>query len=333
MGGQSEIALEYYQFVLDIQKQMHKDVPHPDIVESLIKIGTLLRELEEWETAHSFFTQAKKLGIDLQLADQYHLDVEIFFCTIVIMNKDMYSDGKTEETDGVVRSLTNTMLRSVIKQLITFQEILPVISCYEVLEKIVAPDDINVKHELACYYHIIALSKKSKNRYQEFIKYLEKTKEIFEKALTLGDITASLYTEYAMFLIKHHNTNNLNEYTKIQLLLQKVIEVRDDKVNLNYGKLEKLTTIDPIQELLEEQDQISIKPYSLACYLLAIVHIMHGRRKEAEGMLNKLQLVTISFEERNEKKYLNIYLSMLLKNYQTNFLNQLQLFSILGENI
>jgi len=147
---------------------------------------------------------------------------------------------------------------------------------------------------------------------------------MFEKALAVEDVKASLCTEYAMFLVKYHNNSNIEEYEKIKQLLQKAIKLGNDDSGLSYGKAVKLTIVKPLQELLEKQNEILIQPYILAHYLLITVHAMHTNKVEGEEAFNEFKSITISLEEMDEHKLAQYLLDYTFKELadQKNYLER-----------
>lgn len=86
----------------------------------------------------------------------------------------------------------------------------------------------------------------------------------------------------AMFLVKHHDINNQDDYTKIQELLNKGIELQNNGSSLEYEQLEELILIEPLQKLFSKRDSITVAPHLLAYYLLVKLHKLHNYETKAK---------------------------------------------------
>jgi tetratricopeptide (TPR) repeat protein len=161
----------------------------------------------------------------------------------------------------------------------------------------------SIKHNLACYYHIQALQYKNEGNSEEFKKSYMKAKETFEKAInikTSKPVNIALYVEYSQFLIKYHNKNNVDEYSNIIRMLTKAIDMQDDGSTLSYNQIEKSTTTEAIQKLLNTQGKLEIRPSLLAYHLLIKIYTTYGKLEEAREVLDNFQAISMSLEDTTE---------------------------------
>jgi hypothetical protein len=151
------------------------------------------------------------------------------------------------------------------------------------------------KHNLARFYHVKAVQLKRKSEEEKSIDsesaaYLAKAKAMFTEAITMDSeeaVRASLYTEYSMFLFQYHKIENEEEFQEIANYLRAAIELNGDGSLLDYNQLKKATIIEPLQELLQKQGEIVVKPYSLAYYLLTKLYKIYGQEVEAKQVLEE----------------------------------------------
>ena len=166
------------------------------------------------------------------------------------------------------------------------------------------PNNRVIQHNLACMYHIKALEEKEQNHELGYEEYLSKAWVTFESTVkaNLEDIPrASTYVEYTQFLLKHHDKNNEEEYLKIVKLLSEATSLEDGS-GLDYNQLEKPTVCEPLQELLNKQEKISVRPNILAYYLLTKIHITHGNYAKAQETLNEFKYMTMSLHGTEDGK-------------------------------
>jgi len=305
-------ALKYQQEALEMNRRIYP-IDHPSIISFLNNIGVTFQYLGRYDKAIEHYREALEI-IKRVYKKGNHPTIKkvvnnIGRCTLFLANKNMLL-GNYKVALAEYRSvgLEVNQLIHIANIFLDQQDLQLAISCYEVIEKIVLPNDIGIKHNLACYYHNmawsyhnIALNRKSQTLQQKFVEYLEKSGAMFEKALAISNVRVNLYTEYAMFLIRNHNLSNIDESTKIQLLLQKAIEVGEDGTCLSYCEADKLTVVEPIQELLKKQKQVAVKlPTILSHYLLITLYSIHGKRGEATSVLEELAAITTSLEGQED---------------------------------
>jgi len=166
-----------------------------------------------------------------------------------------------------------------------------------IYEQKVINDETNrsYKHNLARYYHVKSMQLKQKagegkSIDSESAAYIAKAKAMFIKAITLDSeeaVKSSLYAEYSMFLFNHHKAENEKEFQERANYLRKAIGLNGDGSGLAYSRIEKTTIIEPLQVLLREQEEIGVKPYALAYYLLIKLYKMHGQEVEARQVLEE----------------------------------------------
>jgi len=308
--GQYEKALEYSKQSIEMFRRIYKE-DHPDTAGALNNIGNVFQCLDKYEEALKYYIESLEMITKFYSDNDPYINqfkFNTFVCKLLFANQLMLENSRVQA--GLIYKeigIKSDHLPSIARSFLEQQNIRLAISCYEVAEKILHTKSISIKHNLACCYHIVAIDKQSRNKHKEFIEYLEKARNMFEKALILEGTTAGFYTEYAMFLVKYHDIGNINEYKKIQFLLQKSIEL-DDGSGLGYSKVEKLTTVKPMQELLAKQDEVEVKPYVLAHYLLVRLYTIYGKREEAKIALAKFKTITISFDEWQDEYKLAKYL-------------------------
>jgi hypothetical protein len=145
-------------------------------------------------------------------------------------------------------------------------------------------------HNLACMYHVKALERNNEGIGEDYIQYLNKAKTTFEEAIGLSDTSAGAHVEYAMFLLKHHDCQNQEEYQKIIKLLEHSVNKENDS-GLSYGQLEKVTTVWALREFLDRNEEVAIHASVLASYLLCKAHQMHGELKKAQESLATLEVI------------------------------------------
>jgi tetratricopeptide (TPR) repeat protein len=291
-------SLAKFKESLAVRKRIYKG-DHLDIVNSLNNIGFVLISLEAYQEAYNYSKQSYEMIIRLGLTS--HPDfriIELLFlrCTVILANMQIISDNAQEGYE--LYSLIGIREESVIYALhgildgidsvSTVEELDLAISCYEVLSKKLVPRDRGIKHNLACMYHAKAFRLYQENDIEQYNRYLSKSREVFESAINLESdepISSSLCVEYAMFLVKHHDIRKLEEYRKIEALLNKAIGSKEEGSGLLYSKNEKAGIVSPLQELLNTRDSINVTPHILAYYLLVKVYHLHNEKEKAKEVL------------------------------------------------
>ncbi|KIE04896.1 hypothetical protein NF27_FE00030 [Candidatus Jidaibacter acanthamoeba] len=327
-------ALNNYIISFNIRLRLYKG-DHSDIIDTknniLMTLGGL-RKYKETQEAYYYISQVVEMLQNLNISDQREFQVfkiNLVKFTICLANKVMLS-GSSDQALALYLSifpeLNDIEPYSLIQEIRNYAQeswqagnLNLAISCYEVLSERLIPQERRIKHNLACMYHVKSIRFKEINNIEKYEEYLGKVGRTFELALSMESaelINGNLYTEYAMFLVKYHDINNQEEYTKIQELLNKAIELQNDGSSLGYNQLEKITTVEPLQELLNKRDSITVAPHILAYYLLVKVHIMHGKKEEAEEKLEELEGIMLSFKgasnlssQQQEEKVLALYLT------------------------
>ncbi|KIE04871.1 hypothetical protein NF27_FM00050 [Candidatus Jidaibacter acanthamoeba] len=321
--GEYEEALKEYQDSLGIRREIYKENMHPDIAESLNNIGMTLIKLGRYKEAYNATIQSLKIYEDLQLLS--NTNTQIVFktlqkSTIGLANQLFLANEKYEavslyNTLGVESDNLEQVINILGTKFLNDGEIILAVACYEVLSEKLLPQSKIVKHNLACIYHVMAIDLKKRNKPDKYKEHLSKAKTLFESILNMESeepINAALYTEYAMFLVKYHSTTNQEEYIKIEKLLNKAIEIRNDNSELAYSQLEKLTVIEILQSILNKHDNIIISPNVLAYNLLVKVHKEHGEVNKAKEILKDFAIEVMKIKQQGAE----IPLTLLINSYE-----------------
>ncbi|KIE06274.1 hypothetical protein NF27_AK00060 [Candidatus Jidaibacter acanthamoeba] len=296
--GRYEEALKRHQESLDMMRRVYKD-DHSDIAGSLTNMGNTLVSLGRYQEAYDYSKQSYDMLVMLELIDNHpkHQLTKYLLkkCTMLLANREMIlnNDAKGFELYSLVGIEVDHLKQHIMYLTDIFwnnKDLDLAISCYEVLSKKLDPQVRYIKHNLACMYHAKAISLYKNNNMEQYEEYISKSKEVFELAINLESdkpASSALYTEYSMFLVKCHDTSNAEEYIRIESLLNNAIKLKEDGSGLEYNQLEKITIVEPLQELLNKRDNVSIEPYILAYYLLVKIHNLRNEKGKAkEAVMN-----------------------------------------------
>jgi len=307
--GRYDEALENHKKALEIRKKVYKRMNHSEIATSLYNIGDVLELSGQYEEALK--KKQESLEMNRKIYKEGHPAIAFFKnninqCKLLLANQKMLTGNITEAASLYTEIGLNVAqlhkLMHIANSFFIQNQIMRAISCYEVLERIVYPNDINIKHNLACCYHVKALQEQAIDQKVGYMEHLEKSKVMFEKVINLETTKPSLNAEYAMLLVSHHDIQNLEEYEKINKLIQRATETSYDQSELKYTKAEKLIVVKPVQELLETRDEVRIKPYLLAYYLSVAIHNLHCNKQEAMTAFEQFQKATAKITDREEKE-------------------------------
>jgi tetratricopeptide (TPR) repeat protein len=285
---------------------------HAAVASSLNNIVLTYLSLELYEEAKSNATSALEMFKKALPENHPYISISkrnLIFASIGLANK-LLLGGKIQEALSLYASLGidpqnlgNRIYQSAI-QLWQAGELELSIDCYRVLSEKLIPQYRGVKQNLACEYHVKALKEQGFGHEEKFTEYIQKTRETFELAISVKSeepVSAGLYAEYAQFLLKHHNTENKEEYAKIKNLLERAIANAEVPSGISYGKIDKQTTIEPLGSIIEKKGEVSINnPSIFAQYMLVKLYLMYGDIVEAKEALELLQAQVISLEETDE---------------------------------
>jgi tetratricopeptide (TPR) repeat protein/serine/threonine protein kinase len=312
--GKYEEALEYYLKALAIyEKRSGKG--DTNVANSYYMIGYVLETQVKYKEALEYYL--KSLGIGEQAYGKGHPYIASLCNNIGVLLK---KQGKCQEAleyyhkaleiyqqvNGKDGSNTIRCVRNISSIAYQVGDLSTVISCYE---------ELNEKHNLACMYHVKALQEKDQGQEKEYLEYLDKARATFEAIFSsLGKeaLEANVCTEYAMFLLKYHNKNNKEEYEKIQCLLVQAIG-QDDSSRLVYNKLERDTAVKPLQDLINEQNEVNIKPRTLACYLLITLYHMHFEKAYMDTIFEQFMTYAASLKSQAEVNIAEYLLNNLME--------------------
>ncbi|WP_039457518.1 tetratricopeptide repeat protein [Candidatus Jidaibacter acanthamoebae] len=283
----------------------------------LLNISNNLRNLGHYQEALDFVKQSS--NIVLPEHDYMEIATETSVkCTIALANQKILFDHRDEALPlyfsiGIEEENLAQALREFADYyLYNKNDLNLALSCYKVLNEKLLPNSREIKYKLAHTYDMKAMVLKEVNNIEKSKKCLNKARLLFNLALNLESeevINLSIYIEYAMFLIKYHNANNREEYTKIKELLNKAIELQNDCSSLVYDQVEKLTVVEPLQELLNSCDSITVVPNILIYYLLIKAHNLYERKEEAAKVLKEFATDVMSIKQEEAEVPLNLLIT------------------------
>jgi len=310
--GRYEEAVQYMKEALSMLINKYHD--NPFVIEIINNIINLLKFLSKWEEVLDFSIQARNIINELKLEQLEILKIneKILYIKIGVANQKIIKGEITKAEYAKIAGIELNQLSSKVKQFITNGEAQLAVSCYEVIEKLLEPNNLQIKQTLIFSYQIKTAVEKDLFHKEEFLKYFHKTKAMFEKVLNLNSMKENWYVEYAIFLIKYHNTKNLEEYQTIKTSLNKIIENKS-KSFLIYDQSHKLITIKPLQKILNQQNQVKLEPYILAYYLLWIIDNMHGEKQIALNELCRFQSLTKKLKNQDIKQ---VYQQLLYAEFE-----------------
>jgi len=341
--GCLEESLSKHRESLRMRIMIHKEKNHLDIVKSYNNLGNVLESFRQLAVLHGKQTEA--IEYQKEALDSFKKSVamikRIFKGVHPLMAAPLMSVGclleeapikdykkaldKKEETLDILREFYGKehqyiagCLNNIGTTLLRLRKYEEALAKYEgslkIAEKTYKQTHPHVhyfkKNTIECIlliirdYYTKALQEKSNSNKVGFEEYLSKAKIMFEKAINLNISISSLYTEYAMFLI----INESDKYEQIVLILNKSITIEDDKPGLMYNRHNKVITVKAIEELLEMEKTVEIKPYILAHYLLISIHNLHGHKQLALEALDNLRKVTDKLTDGQEKKIAQYFL-------------------------
>ncbi|MEO1219596.1 MAG: ankyrin repeat domain-containing protein, partial [Bacteroidota bacterium] len=121
----------------------------------------------------------------------------------------------------------------------------------------------SVANNLACMYHVEAISATQKEQNQAAQEHMKKAKKTFELAIASNDTpTASLCTEYANFLLATEQPEEAYQH------LRQAIIIGDHKSGLSYSMLERETVTPALREKISQDNPVSVRAIDYAYYLL-----------------------------------------------------------------
>jgi tetratricopeptide (TPR) repeat protein len=266
-------ALECYKKSLKIYQRFYKGY-HPSIADSLNNIGNTYRNLNEYQNALVYC----EIGLKMQKAfDKFgSIKTAGFLYNIACIYIQIRNYKKAvqylEEADIIFQRLQK------IDDVIKCQELC--VQCYK-KSRHRRYEISRYLNNLACMYHVKALSSKEIEK-----DYLTRAKETFEEAIKITCVSSGLYTEYAMFLIKHHKDGGTVE--EIVSLLEEA-KVAKNITGLGYTQFDKETTVWALREFLDKNASADIEDASiLANYLLCKIYQQCGEVEKAQSSLNSL---------------------------------------------
>ncbi|MDF3047572.1 MAG: hypothetical protein K0R73_690 [Candidatus Midichloriaceae bacterium] len=309
--GQYQEALQHHQESLAMRKRIYIG-DHADIATSLSNIGDAYARLGQYSQALQYHQESLEMRRRIYKGD--HVDIAISLYNLAFLNytRKMYQEvlPHAKEAAEMFQKFLPSNHQYVIKshallkaccQIITQVAMILFISgeITQAIEhqQILAHNSKTFSnlHNLACMYHVKALVGENEGAKEDSIQYLNKAKTTFEEGITLPDTSAEVHVEYAMFLLKHHDCQNQEEYQKVVELLEHSANKKNDS-GLGYGQLEKVTTVWALREFLDSNEEVRIKPSVLASYLLCKVHQMHGELGKAQESLAALEAITMFME-------------------------------------
>jgi hypothetical protein len=244
-------------------QEIYKGDDHPDIAVSFNNIGNALSKLGRHEEALKSYQESLRIKIRIYNGDFNKISTrEVNIIQLLIY---MSVDNKLS-----------------YEQAIKYQEELETLF----------PEDINIKLNLAGYYHIQACI----GNKESYLTYFNKAKEMFEKALnSTTQKNANLYVEYGMFLFKHHKPDNVQEYGEIKQLLEQAVALKGDISSLSYSSaFIKEILIEPLQKFANNHNKLTVKPNILAYYMLVKLHKMHNHETKAKQVLTEFTKIPVS---------------------------------------
>ncbi|MBA8667806.1 tetratricopeptide repeat protein [Holosporaceae bacterium 'Namur'] len=286
------------------------DKEHPYYTNTLYNIGYILNSQRRFEEALGYFFEAYEVGrkVPNEVNPNYKILYNIGQILIYLGRYQEAYQYCIMSANEILNNSTNSKYLSDIPLISNWllevgnlfynrEELEMTINLYELSSKLF-PQAKNINHNLACWYHVKALSLKYKGEVEQYLIYINKASLLFEEVLYSKPnepINSNFYTEYAMFLVKHHKVDNQEEYIKIVELLKNAIELQADNSGLSYNQLDKQTAVELIQKLLEEEYKIiSITPYILAYYLLIKIHLVHSNIEKAKEVLKEFNTINLS---------------------------------------
>ncbi|MBA8667735.1 tetratricopeptide repeat protein [Holosporaceae bacterium 'Namur'] len=292
-----KILYEARKILLSSYDEKHEEVgcTTRDLIRAIVLQGNLL--LSQGNNPINYYQEAMLL-YNKYYGDKYDLQIKKLNAneTVLITCKSSLFEF------CAVSAFKNNKLDEAIK-------------CYEAGHKLF-PNNIFFKYRLACCYHIKGMNLRSNGNSEASEHNITKSKEFFESLVDSYPppyIPSYIHTEYAMLLIKHHNSENRSEYQEIKDLLYHAISIKEENYELLYCQQEKIALIEILREFLKEREILTItKPYILAYYLLIKVHHMQNEINEA-----KKELMSFAKEIMSVKKQeAEIPLKLLIATYK-----------------
>ncbi|MEO1301503.1 MAG: tetratricopeptide repeat protein, partial [Bacteroidota bacterium] len=281
--GEHKKSIVYYEEALQIRRQAH-DGPHPSVASTLYSLGNLHKATGEYVKSIQCYEEC--LGIEKRSYGDTHADVAITLADLgnvhsvlgereksieyyeeALQIRGQIHDGPHPDVAFILYILAIAYYSSEQPQKSTtyYEEAL---SVYQQLsendpENTYASTRASIAHNLACMYHVEALSAMQKDQDQTAQEYLTKAKDTFELAIAANNPpTASLCTEYANFLLATEQIEQACQY------LEQTIATGDNEDELGYNMLERETVTPALRDKISQDNPVSLRAMDYAYYLL-----------------------------------------------------------------
>ncbi|MBA8667731.1 tetratricopeptide repeat protein [Holosporaceae bacterium 'Namur'] len=307
-------ALEYLNKALVIREKIFGQ-KHLSTAESYSNIGQVLRLQEKYDEALKYLEKAFNIRNELRHSSLLREQLLLRNCVIEFANKEilmgnLYNGRSRYLSIGIIPDNLAQLIHTIAKQFWDNGDLDLAISCYEVLSEKLLPQVKDIKHNLACCYHVKAINFKEKGNFEQFKLYFYKAKELFETILEFKSLPGRVSSciEYAMLLINNHTHGNKEEYIKIQQLLCEATRIQDDGSRL-LPQITKRTKIEALQDIFNRKDAIIVKLYILAYYLLIKMYKDHGETEKANEELKAFATKVMDIKQQEAEIPLNLLIS------------------------
>ena len=272
--GEAEKALRNYNKAYLVAARIFgKDslycIPHKqNIANALLALGKFEESKKLYEELIDFYNEFES---DIQLKRNISIIHNLANCLVNMSKTCSELEEKKEYLCQALKKYNNVLIvrKEILgEQHVDYATTLNNIGNVYVEEK---------SFELAYHYHNKSAYILMKNYMQEQI-----TAEQTEFLAALDNFVRIIsYTDVFEYLIKCKDSR---DHVKNSVEILKYIASIQNK-ELTYSQTEKATVVEPLKELLQKQNEIVVKPYSLAYYLLIKLYKIHGQEVEARQVL------------------------------------------------
>lgn len=281
---------------------------HPSVADALSDIGQVLIEQGRYEEARVLFKKAIRVYERTRHPNQEKARSCLVVSYIREGNFFMLQDNKGTDRASSCYHIASPSLdpkdpevqQTLANQFYTTNQLPAVLEHYRILIRLM-PNNSLAYHNLACFVHVRACLEQSKGEHQQALIYIKEANGYFERAIELNT-SIGVCTEYAHFIWKNRSHYDCK---KIIVHLQRAInlEQRDDE--LTYGCMERCSLDQYIQSLLNEENQLSIKAFYLAHYLLIQVYCVTNQLLLAEDLYRDFKAMIMKDAEAYELTQIN----------------------------
>jgi tetratricopeptide (TPR) repeat protein len=306
-----DLAIKEYNEAIEIFRA-NRDEEHPYYKEAseqlfntklirTCRLGEECFKTGNFNEAVKNFLQCVKL---IRFGGQHYIEVCIFLFTASIeainkgntliindilefLNDFIYSINKCNDQYGYWSAVSQyiSYLAVCISQKGYIDE---AINCLE--SSLKTSSSSSIKHNLAALYNTKVYNCTLNIKAQ----YMQLACKMYQKAtkFMLSDPSyKATCAEYGMFLINNPLVYGYNQYDHLKKVLQIAITIEDYALELEYGQLEIITTVEPLQLLFKKLgiERLTVKVYALSHYLLIKAYCINDNIAEAKCIIRQFK--------------------------------------------